>query len=67
MKNFPRWLDVFFGLEKIGMYAVPVNIALRGARFVVIDHGPLPHHLAVENRLRKVERIRPLRLSHHPT
>ena len=54
MKNSPRWLDVFFGLEKLGMYAVPVNIALRGdqlayildnsdASFVVIDHDLLEH------------------------
>ncbi|MEW6553740.1 MAG: AMP-binding protein [Actinomycetota bacterium] len=68
MKNSPRWLDVFFGLEKLGMYAVPVNVALRDdqlayiidnsdARFVVIDHDLLPHYLAVADRLGKVERV----------
>jgi len=68
MKNSPRWLDVFFGLEKLGMYAVPVNVALRGdqlayiidnsdARFVVIDHDLLPLYMAVENRLGKVEKV----------
>ncbi len=68
MKNSPRWLDVFFGLEKLGMYAVPVNIALRGdqlahvidnsdARFVVIDHDLLRHYRAVADRLGHVEMV----------
>jgi carnitine-CoA ligase len=68
MKNSPRWLDVFFGLEKLGMYAVPVNIALRGdqlahviddsdARFIVIDHDLLPYIDEIRDRLSKVEKI----------
>lgn len=68
MKNSPRWLDVFFGLEKLGMYAVPVNIALRGdqlahiiddsdARFVVIDHDLLPYFGEVAGKLAKVEKV----------
>ena len=68
MKNSPRWLDVFFAVEKLGMYAVPVNIALRGdqlayvignsdARFVVIDHDLLPHYLAVEGGLKKIAKV----------
>jgi len=68
MKNSPRWLDVFFGLQKLGMYAVPVNAALRGdqlayvidnsdARFVVIDHDLLPYYLAIESRLGKVAKV----------
>jgi crotonobetaine/carnitine-CoA ligase len=68
MKNSPRWLDVFFGLEKLGMYAVPVNIALRGdqlahviddseARFVVIDHDLLPHFDEIGDRLAEVEKV----------
>ena len=68
MKNSPRWLDVFFGLEKIGMYAVPVNVALRGdqlayvldnsdASMVVIDHDLLPYYRAVAGRLDKVRRV----------
>ena len=66
MKNSPRWLDVFFGLEKLGMYAVPVNVGLRGdqlahvlnnsdARFVVIDHDLLTHYEAVADTLENVE------------
>lgn len=68
MKNSPRWLDVFFGLEKLGMYAVPVNAALRGdqlahviddsdARFVVIDHDLLPYYGEVSGGLSKVEKV----------
>lgn len=68
MKNSPRWLDVYFGVEKLGMYAVPVNVALRGdqlahvidnsdARFVVIDHDLLPYYLAVAGKLGKVAKV----------
>ncbi|MDY6796507.1 MAG: AMP-binding protein [Actinomycetota bacterium] len=68
MRNSPRWLDVFFGLEKIGMYTVPVNIALRAdqlayvidnsdAEFVVIDHDLLPIYRAVEDKLDKIQRV----------
>ncbi len=68
MKNSPRWLDVFFGLEKLGMYAVPVNTALRGdqlahviddsdARFMVIDHDLLPYLDGVRDRLKKVQKV----------
>ncbi len=68
MKNSPRWLDVFFGLEKLGMYGVPVNVALRGdqlahvidnsdASFVVIDHDFLSYYQAVAERLDKVKKV----------
>jgi crotonobetaine/carnitine-CoA ligase len=68
MKNSPRWLDVFFGLEKLGMYAVPVNTALRGdqlahvldnsdASFMVIDHDQLSYYQAVSGKLGKIEKV----------
>ncbi|MDD3717303.1 MAG: AMP-binding protein [Actinomycetota bacterium] len=68
MKNSPLWLYVFFGLEKLGMYTVPVNVALRGdqlahvidnsdASFVVIDHDLLPFYQAVAERLDKIEKV----------
>ena len=68
MKNSPRWLDVFFGLEKLGMYAVPVNAALRGdqlayvinnsdARFVIIDYDLLPYYQSMAGKLERVEKI----------
>lgn len=30
MKNSPRFLDIFFGAQKIGMYLVPINPGLKG-------------------------------------
>jgi carnitine-CoA ligase len=68
MKNSPRWLDVFFGLEKIGMYAVPVNVALRQdqlayivdnseAGILVVDHDLLEHYQAVADRVPGVRKV----------
>jgi crotonobetaine/carnitine-CoA ligase len=68
MKNSPRWLDVFFGMEKLGMYGVPVNVALRGdqlahvinnsqASFVVIDHDILPIYQAVSDKLEGIGKV----------
>lgn len=68
MKNSPRWLDAFFGLEKLGMYAVPVNTALRQdqlahifnnseARMLVVDYDLLEHYQAVTDRAPGVETI----------
>jgi len=68
MKNSPRWLDVFFGLEKLGMYAVPVNAALRGeqlahvlnnsqASYVVIDHDLLPFYQTVAASLEGIKKV----------
>lgn len=62
MKNSPRWLDVFFGLEKLGMYAVPTNVALRGdqlayildnseASFMAVDWDLLEHYEAVREKV----------------
>jgi len=68
MKNSPRWLDVFFGLEKLGMYTVPVNVALRGdqlafildnseARILVVDHDLLPFYQAVADKVTGLEKV----------
>ena len=68
MKNSPRWLDVFFGLEKLGMYAVPVNVALRHdqlayivdnseARILVIDHDLLEHYQAVADKVPGIRNV----------
>ena len=68
MKNSPRWLDVFYGLEKLGMYAIPVNNALRGdqlgyildncdARLLAIDHDLLPYYQAVADRAPGIETV----------
>jgi hypothetical protein len=40
MKNSPRFLDIFYGAQKIGMYVVPLNPELKGDNLVyVIEHS----------------------------
>ena len=40
MKNSPRFLDIFFGAQKIGMYLVPLNPELKGENLqYVIEHS----------------------------
>ncbi|MBI5505901.1 MAG: AMP-binding protein [Deltaproteobacteria bacterium] len=40
MNNSPAWLEVFFGTQKLGAYAVPINVALRGEGLgYIIDHS----------------------------
>jgi crotonobetaine/carnitine-CoA ligase len=42
MKNSPRFLDVFFGAQKIGMYVVTLNPELKGDGFnYVIEHSDI--------------------------
>jgi len=68
MKNSPRWLDVFFGTQKLGMCAVPTNIQLRGeglayifnhseADFIVIDHDLYPYYQAVAAKLEHPHKV----------
>jgi crotonobetaine/carnitine-CoA ligase len=40
MGNSPEWLYVYFATQKLGAYAVPVNVALKGEGLrYVIDHS----------------------------
>ena len=40
MGNSPAWLEVFFATQKLGAYAVPINVALRGEGLAyVLDHS----------------------------
>jgi crotonobetaine/carnitine-CoA ligase len=68
MKNSPRWLDVFFGLEKLGMYTVPVNVALREdqlafildnseARILVVDHDLLQYYQSIADKVPRIEKV----------
>ena len=51
MRNSPRYLDVFFGVQKIGMYIVPLNPELKGDGLqYVIDHSDV-EFLAVDGEL----------------
>jgi len=68
MKNQPRWLDVFFGAQRLGMCAVPMNIALRGnqlahifnhseAAFVCVDHDLYPFLDRIREKLAANPRV----------
>ncbi|MDO9264296.1 MAG: AMP-binding protein, partial [Desulfosalsimonadaceae bacterium] len=42
MKNSPRFLDLFFGAQKIGMYLVPINPGLKGEGLsYLINHSDI--------------------------
>jgi crotonobetaine/carnitine-CoA ligase len=42
MRNSPRFLDVFFGAQKIGMYLVPINPELKGDGLAyLINHSDI--------------------------
>ena len=42
MKNSPRFLDLFFGCQKIGMYAVPINPELKADGLVyIVNHSDI--------------------------
>lgn len=54
MKNSPRYLDIFFGVQKIGMYIVPLNPELKGDGLqYVIDHSDV-EFLVVDGELFKI-------------
>jgi len=64
MRNSARWLDAFFGAQRLGMAAVPVNTALRAdqlahilnhseAGFLCIDQDLLPFYGKARAGLRK--------------
>lgn len=51
MRNSPRFLDIFFGAQKIGMYVVPINCELKGDGLqYVINHSDI-EYIAVEAEL----------------
>lgn len=68
MDNSPRFLDIFIGIQKIGMYAVPVNTSLKGdsllyilnhcdAQYLVIDDTYLETLQKVADRLENIKTI----------
>jgi len=68
MENSPAFLDLFIGLQKIGMYSVPVNTSLKGdsllyilnhceARFIVVDEAFLGVIQKIEGGLQHVSTI----------
>jgi crotonobetaine/carnitine-CoA ligase len=68
MGNSPQFLDVFFGIQKIGMYINTVNTGLRGeglafiidnsdAKFLVVDHDKIDLYRSVENETPQLKHI----------
>ena len=77
MGNSPRYLDVFIGSQKIGMYSVPVNTSLRGdsllyvlnhseASFLVIDEEYLDVFNKIAGRIEKKAVVLVNRTCHAP-
>ncbi|PKL39593.1 MAG: AMP-dependent synthetase [Spirochaetae bacterium HGW-Spirochaetae-1] len=76
MENSPRFLDVFIGLQKIGMYSVPVNTSLKGdsllyilnhcdAQYLVIDDIYLDLLLKIIDRFENIKTIIVNKTSHN--
>ena len=68
MNNSPQFLDVFFGIQKIGMYVNTVNTSLRGAQlaytidssdteYLVVDYDLLDIYKHVAEKIPKVRRV----------
>ncbi|MFP4477472.1 MAG: AMP-binding protein [Desulfatibacillaceae bacterium] len=68
MRNSPRFLDVFFAAQKIGMYVVPVNSELRGdglayvlnhsdVSMLAVDAELLEYYLTVEKDVENVRSV----------
>ncbi|MFH1150750.1 MAG: AMP-binding protein [Actinomycetota bacterium] len=68
MRNCPRFLDAFYATQKTGMYAVPVNVSLKGDQLVhtlenseasamVIDHMSWEAFESVRDRLPCIEQV----------
>ena len=68
MSNSPRYLDVFIGSQKIGMYSIPVNTSLRGdsllyllnhsdAEFIVIDEEFLDVYNKIADKIDKIKTV----------
>lgn len=51
MSNSPRWLDVFFGTQRLGMCVVPINIALKGEQLSHILNHSASHLLCIDQDL----------------
>jgi crotonobetaine/carnitine-CoA ligase len=68
MNNSPRFLDVFFGMQKLGMYINTVNTALRGeglafiidnsdTRFLVVDYDLIGLYETVKDATPQIEQV----------
>lgn len=68
MNNSPWFLDIFFGIQKIGMYVNPVNVSLRSdglayiidnsdTKYLVVDYDLIDVYLSVKDKTPKISRI----------
>ena len=68
MNNSSEFLDIFFGIQKIGMYVNTVNTSLRGdqlaytidnsdTKYLVVDYDLLDLYKSVADKTPKVERV----------
>ena len=68
MNNSTEFLDIFFGIQKIGMYVNTVNTSLRGdqlaytidnsdTKYLVVDHDLLDVYMTVADKTPKVEQV----------
>jgi crotonobetaine/carnitine-CoA ligase len=68
MGNSQAFLDLFFGIQRVGMYITPVNTALRGdglsfivdnsdARFLVVDYDLMELCESVEKEVSRIEYV----------
>jgi len=68
MNNSPQFLDVFFGIQKIGMYINTVNTALKGdglafiidnsdTKFLVVDHDLVDLYQSVAEETPQVKTV----------
>jgi carnitine-CoA ligase len=68
MNNSTEFLDIFFGIQKIGMYVNTVNTSLRGdqlaytidnsdTKYLVVDHDLIDIYQGVADKTPKVERV----------
>ncbi|MBN2282286.1 MAG: AMP-binding protein [Deltaproteobacteria bacterium] len=68
MGNSQQFLDVFFGIQKIGMYVNPANTSLRGeglafiidnsdAKYLVVDHDKVDLLRSIESEIPKIKHV----------
>jgi crotonobetaine/carnitine-CoA ligase len=68
MSNSPQFLDVFFGMQKLGMYINTVNTALRGeglafiidnsdTKFLVVDYDLIELYESVKDNTPQIEKV----------
>ncbi|MFZ5595919.1 MAG: AMP-binding protein [Bacillota bacterium] len=68
MNNSPQFLDIFFGMQKLGMYANTVNTSLKGdglayiidnsdCRLLVVDYDLLDLYRSVEKKTPQIKKV----------